>query len=60
MSFDEPGAAAVTSRRSWAVVNMDSQHRNTVLVTRWRWYAAWWAGWLRIFDGNDMKIVRTR
>ena len=54
------GAATATSRRSWAVVNKDSQFQETVLVTRWRWYAGWWAASLRIFDGNDMKIVRIR
>ncbi len=53
------GAAAVTSRRRWAVVNLDSQYHKTVLVTRWRWYAGWWAASLRIFDGDDMRIVRT-
>ncbi len=52
-------AAVVTSRRSWAVVNMDSEYQKTVLVTRWRWYAAWWAASLRVFDGDDMRIVRT-
>ncbi len=52
-------AARFRSRRSWAVVNMDSQYHKTVLVTRWRWYAGWWAASLRIFDGDDMRIVRT-
>ena len=45
--------------RTWAVVNRDSPNQNPVLVTRWRWYAGWWAAWLRISDGNDMKIVRS-
>jgi hypothetical protein len=54
------GAATVASRRSWSVVNMDSRNQTAVLVTRWRWYAGWWAACLRIFDGDDMKIVRTR
>lgn len=45
------------SRRGWAVV--DEDHQKTVLVTRWRWYATWWAACLRIYDGADMKIART-
>ena len=52
----ETGAAAVMSRKSWAVVDVDRQ--KTVLVTQWRWYATWWAAWLRIYDGADLKIAR--
>lgn len=55
-----PAAAAPQSRRGWAVVNLDSPYQSTVLVTRWRWYATWWAASLRIFDGDDLKIMRTR
>ncbi len=44
------------SRRSWTVVDVDTQR--TLLVSRWRWYATWWAAWLRIYDGADTKIAR--
>ena len=45
------------AHRSWSVMDMDS--RKTLLVTRWRWYATWWAASLRIYDGKNIKIAHT-
>ena len=59
MDPDEHDAATAKTHTTWIVVNLDRQYQQTVLVTRWRWYAAWWALSLRLFDGDDLKIVRT-